>query len=186
MTEAPLHFENFSGSRNVQLGQQTINLIAGNQYLSNGRQNLILRLNPIFDASHTRDRRASPPDSACFAGTRVDVIEEITSWADVEIVLSETPVVDIYWFHGFAGSGKSAISLEIAKIYAGSGRLLASYFFFRNAGDRSRMNRFAATLAAQMAAAVPATASFIKTALDAETGRDSNQIIHHSRQVNQE
>ncbi|RXW13343.1 hypothetical protein EST38_g12509 [Candolleomyces aberdarensis] len=170
MADAPLHFENFSGARRVQLGQQTINLIAGNQYLSDGRKNVILRLNPVFDASHTRDRRASPPDSACFPGTRKDVIQGITSWADLEIVLSNTPVVHVYWFHGFAGSGKSAISLEIAKIYAGSGRLLASYFFFRNAGDRSQMNRFAATLAAQMVAAVPATASFIEAALDAEPG----------------
>ncbi|RXW15207.1 hypothetical protein EST38_g10650 [Candolleomyces aberdarensis] len=170
MAEAPLHFENFSGARGVQLGHQTINLIAGNQYLSSGRKNLIRQLNPIFDASHTRDRRKSPPDSACFPGTRKVVIQGITSWADTEIVLSETPVVHIYWIHGFAGSGKSAVSLEIAKIYAGSGRLLASYFFFRNAGDRSGMSRFAVTLAAQMVAAVPATASFVEAALDADPG----------------
>ncbi|KAJ2935852.1 hypothetical protein H1R20_g1242, partial [Candolleomyces eurysporus] len=76
----------------------------------------------------------------------------------------------MYWFHGFAGSGKSAISLEIAKIYAGSGRLLASYFFFRNAGDRSGMARFAVTLASQLMAAVPSTASFIQAAVEAEPG----------------
>ncbi|RXW23521.1 hypothetical protein EST38_g2357 [Candolleomyces aberdarensis] len=171
MAEAPLHFENFSGARNVDLGHQTVNLIAGNQVVqvSNGRD-LIRRLDPIFDASHTRDRRASPPDSACFPGTRKSVIRGITSWADTRIVLSKPPVVHIYWFHGFAGTGKSAISLEIAKIYAGSGRLLASYFFFRNAGDRSQMNRFAATLAAQISAAVPATIDFIEAALEAEPG----------------
>ncbi|RXW12985.1 hypothetical protein EST38_g12866 [Candolleomyces aberdarensis] len=170
MAEASLHFENFCGARGVQLGNQTINLIAGNQYLSSGRKNLIRQLNPIFDASHTRDRRKSPPDSACFPGTRKAVIQGITCWADTKIVLGKTPVVHVYWFHGFAGSGKSAISLEIAKIYAGSGRLLASYFFFRNAGDRSGMSRFAATLAAQMVAAVPSTASFIEAALDADPG----------------
>jgi hypothetical protein len=133
---------------------------------------LILQLNPIFDASHTRDRRRSPPDSVCFPGTRKDVIQGITSWLDTIVgpITTGTTAAHVYWFHGFAGSGKSAISLEIAKIYAGSGRLLASYFFFRNAGDRGRMNRFAVTLAAQMAAAVPATASFIQSALDAEPG----------------
>ena len=36
MAELHLHFENFSNARNVQLGQQTVNLIAGNQYLSDG------------------------------------------------------------------------------------------------------------------------------------------------------
>jgi hypothetical protein len=56
MAEPPLHFENFSGARNVQLGQQTVNLIAGNfnQYLSdeNGQCNVgnicfILLIPPI-------------------------------------------------------------------------------------------------------------------------------------------
>ncbi|RXW19545.1 hypothetical protein EST38_g6321 [Candolleomyces aberdarensis] len=38
MTDVPLHFENFSRANGAQLGQQTINLIAGNQYLSNSRK----------------------------------------------------------------------------------------------------------------------------------------------------
>ncbi|RXW15270.1 hypothetical protein EST38_g10586 [Candolleomyces aberdarensis] len=130
---------------------------------------LILRLNPIIDASHTRNRKTSPPDSACFPGTRKVVIRGITSWIDTRIILGTT-AAHVYWFHGFAGSGKSAISLEIARIYAGSGRLLASYFFFRNAGDRSGMARFAVTLASQLVAAVPATASFIQAAIEAEPG----------------
>lgn len=100
MTELNLHFENFSSARNVQLGQQNVNLIAGKQYLSNGsgKQNfgniwvasnsgiylldLITRLNPITDASHTRNRATSPPDSACFPGTRRGVIKGITSWVN--------------------------------------------------------------------------------------------------------
>ncbi|RXW13903.1 hypothetical protein EST38_g11951 [Candolleomyces aberdarensis] len=169
--DAPPRLENrISKAHDVQIGQQIITFIAGNQYLSKERKDLILRLNPIYDASHTRHRTTSPPDSACFPGTRKGVIRGITSWADTRIVLSTAPVVHVYWFHGFAGSGKSAISLEIAKIYAGSGRLLASYFFFRNAGDRSGMDRFAVTLAAQMVASIPATASFIKAALKAEPG----------------
>jgi hypothetical protein len=36
MAEPYSHFENFSGARHVQMGQQTVNLIAGNQYLANG------------------------------------------------------------------------------------------------------------------------------------------------------
>ncbi|RXW18190.1 hypothetical protein EST38_g7658 [Candolleomyces aberdarensis] len=76
----------------------------------------------------------------------------------------------IYWLHGFAGCGKSSISLEVAKLYAGSGRLLASYFFFRGAGDRSTMNRFAVTLASQLVTAIPDTAPLIQAALRAEPG----------------
>ncbi|RXW17124.1 hypothetical protein EST38_g8734 [Candolleomyces aberdarensis] len=71
----------------------------------------------------------------------------------------------IYWLHGFAGCGKSSISLEVAKIFAQSGRLLASYFFFRGAGDRGTMERFAVTLASQLVAAIPATAPLIEAAV---------------------
>ena len=62
------------------------------------------------------------------------------------------------------------MSLAVAKIYAGSGRLLASYFFFRGAGDRGTMNRFAVTLAAQLVAAIPAAAPLIEAAMRAEPG----------------
>ncbi|KAJ2917280.1 hypothetical protein MD484_g3108, partial [Candolleomyces efflorescens] len=170
---ADLHFENFSGARNVHLGQQTVNIIAGdlNQYHSSrsAEHDLILRLNPISDASHTRNRATSPPDSACFPGTRRDAIRGITSWVDTRFVLGNRSA-HICLFHGFAGSGKSAISLEIARIYARSGRLLGSFFFFSNAGDRRSMHRFAVTLASQLAAAVPAAAPFINGALRAEPG----------------
>jgi hypothetical protein len=71
----------------------------------------------------------------------------------------------IYWLCGSQGSGKSSISLEVAKIYAGAGRLLASYFFSRGAEDRCTMERFAVTLASQLAVAIPATAPLIETAL---------------------
>jgi hypothetical protein len=53
-------------------------------------------------------------------------------------------------------------------IYANSGRLLASYFFFCNAGERSTMKRFTATLASQLVAAVPAAAKLIDAALSAQ------------------
>jgi hypothetical protein len=79
-----------------------------------------------------------------------------------------TTAVHVFCFQGFAGSGgKSTISLEIARIFAGSCRLLASYeFFFRDAGDRSRMNRFAATLAAQMASRCDSCHRLTKKALE--------------------
>jgi hypothetical protein len=86
----------------------------------------------------------------------------------------ETP--HIYWLHGFAGCGKSAVSLEVARIYARSGRLLASYFFFRGAGDRGTMVRFAVTLASQLVAALPATAPYIEAAMKEEAGLLTNHV----------
>ncbi|KAJ2921061.1 hypothetical protein H1R20_g16031, partial [Candolleomyces eurysporus] len=191
----------FNGASHFQIDHQTINSAAGNQYFLSGGQDLSLRLNPILDASHTRNRNTSPPDSECFPGTREAVITEITTWADAAIDSTWSPETgdkgtlldsdngmdsaasegsgsvvvhritpNIYWLHGFAGCGKSAISLKVAQIYSGSGRLLASYFFFRGAGDRSTMRRFSVTLASQLAAALPATAPLIEAAVKAEPG----------------
>ncbi|KAJ2936131.1 hypothetical protein H1R20_g964, partial [Candolleomyces eurysporus] len=60
--------------------------------------------------------------------------------------------------------------MEVAKIYASSGRLFASYFFFRGTGDRSTMNRFVVTLASQLLGAIPATEPLIEAAVRREPG----------------
>ncbi|RXW22409.1 hypothetical protein EST38_g3446 [Candolleomyces aberdarensis] len=183
----------FDGAHHFRIDQQTINSFAGNQYqILNVREDLNLRLNPIPDASHTRDRKTSPPDSACFPGTREGVITEVTTWANavdlaprteegkientVSALVIYTPTPHVYWLHGFAGCGKSAVSLKLADIFEQSGRFLASYFFFRNAGDRSTMKRFAVTLASQLASALPATVPFIEAALRTDPGLLSNCV----------
>ncbi|RXW11774.1 hypothetical protein EST38_g14081 [Candolleomyces aberdarensis] len=66
---------------NAQIGQQTNN-IAGDQYILYVQDDLIRRLNPILDASHTRNRKRSPPDSECFPGTREEPIQEIIIWGN--------------------------------------------------------------------------------------------------------
>ncbi|RXW14007.1 hypothetical protein EST38_g11845, partial [Candolleomyces aberdarensis] len=65
--------------------------------------NLIELLRPILDASHTRNRETSPPNSACFPGTRTDVIRVIVAWVD-STLLRNTHVL---WLYGFVGCGKS-------------------------------------------------------------------------------
>jgi hypothetical protein len=72
--------------------------------------------------------------------------------------------------HGYVGSGKSAISLEICIKSESQGQPVASFFFFRNTGDRSRIWRFATTVADQMAAVVPETAPFVRAAATASPG----------------
>ncbi|RXW14833.1 hypothetical protein EST38_g11020 [Candolleomyces aberdarensis] len=102
-------------------------------------------LQPIEDASHTRDLKRSPPDSACTRGTRVEVVKKVTSWTADNISAADEP--HILWMHGYVGSGKSAISQEV------------------NAGDRSKIWRLATTLASQMAAVVPETEPFVRVAV---------------------
>ncbi|KAJ2912820.1 hypothetical protein MD484_g7590, partial [Candolleomyces efflorescens] len=176
----------FENAHHFSIDNATVFTTAHNVHVLNIQtHDLIRRLNPILDASHTRNRKQSPPDSECFPGTREKPIQEIAVWADspltirirtrkaalcrrAKYITKTTP--HIYWLHGFAGCGKSSISLTVAKLYAGSGRLLASYFFFRGAGDRSTMNRFADTLASQVIAAIPATAPLIQAAVRARPG----------------
>ncbi|KAJ2935987.1 hypothetical protein H1R20_g1108, partial [Candolleomyces eurysporus] len=122
-------------------------------------------LQPITDASHTRDRKRSPPDSACFPGTRLQVVKNINTWARTDITTGSEP--HIRWMHGYVGSGKSSISQEVCDTSEREDRPVISFFFFRNAGDRSRIWRLATTLASQMAAVIPQTEPFIREAVQA-------------------
>ncbi|RXW22711.1 hypothetical protein EST38_g3129 [Candolleomyces aberdarensis] len=182
----------YPNARDFRIQQQNIYVATGSQCFSNGGRDLIFRLNPIPDASHSRNRKTSPPDSECFPGTREEVVQDITTWADAmestpatnEGVIGATPVAvvvytptpHIYWLHGFAGSGKSAISLKIANVFEGSCRLLASYFFFRNAGNRCTLNGFAATLSSQLASALPATVPLLDAALRTDPGLLNHRV----------
>ncbi|EJD07930.1 WD40 repeat-like protein [Fomitiporia mediterranea MF3/22] len=61
-------------------------------------------------------------DRCCLPGTRLDVLEQIAQWAE------STSSQSIFWLHGIAGSGKSAIANTIAQTFDGQ-RLLAGCFF---------------------------------------------------------
>ncbi|KAJ2921591.1 hypothetical protein H1R20_g15499, partial [Candolleomyces eurysporus] len=163
----PAHVEIFSNAHDFQIGEQKNYVIHGNQYISsNDQATLIQLLKPILDASHTRDRETAPPNSACLPGTRIDIIDMIVPWADSTLLWN----THVLWLHGYVGCGKSAIALEIALIFEERKRLVGSFFFFRNTGDRSRMVRFATTLACQLAAAIPEAAPFIEKALHTKPG----------------
>ncbi|KAJ2933102.1 hypothetical protein H1R20_g4001, partial [Candolleomyces eurysporus] len=162
------HAENTNfGTNSGTISQATASPpAAGNwQFVSNKELNQLL--DPIPDASYTRNRKTSPPDSDCFPGTREEVIQDITDWADRPTLFSsDTP--HVYWTHGYVSCGKSAISQTLSRKYAEKGRLPASFFFCRNSGDRSKMTKFAVTLASQMVAAIPSTRLFVKAAVKAE------------------
>ncbi|RXW17780.1 hypothetical protein EST38_g8082 [Candolleomyces aberdarensis] len=128
-------------------------------------QSLCNFLLPITDASHTRDRKRSPPDSACFPGTRSKVVVSVNTWARGDVTTVSEP--HLRWMHGYVGSGKSSISQEVCDTSEREERPVISFFFFRNAGDRSKIWRLATTLASQMAAVIPQTEPFIREAVQA-------------------
>ena len=70
------------------------------------------------------------------------------------------------WLYGAAGAGKSAIAHTLAEICETCGWLMASFFFWKTVGERNNANRFVATIAYQIALAIPASRELIAAAVD--------------------
>lgn len=73
------------------------------------------------------------------------MLNQIRKWADGD------GQERVYWLKGMAGTGKSTISLTIAREYHKNSRLAASFFFSRGGGDLASAKRFAPTISCQLA-----------------------------------
>lgn len=91
----------------------------------------------------------------------------IESWADSSVFFKTQHIM---WIYGYVGCGKSSLAQTVAERYARKGRLAASFFFFRGSDARSRTLRFAATVASQLGAAIPAIVSHLEKAVKAHPG----------------
>jgi NACHT domain len=91
----------------------------------------------------------------CLPDTRVDVLKEITAWAN------ETDERNIFWLNGLAGTGKSTIARTIARKFYDQDRLGASFFFSRGNGDISHAGKFFTSIAVQLAARLPQLKRYI-------------------------
>jgi len=100
----------------------------------------------------------------CHPNTRVAVINRLMSWIRGEICLDAL----ILWLYGAAGAGKSAIAHTLAEICQMEGVLLATFFFWKTAAERNNIDRFVATIAYQIACAIPALRRAIETAVEAD------------------
>ncbi|RPA79540.1 hypothetical protein BJ508DRAFT_415891 [Ascobolus immersus RN42] len=84
--------------------------------------------------------------SRCLAGTRVELLEEITTWGNSKA----KDVPSIFWLCGMAGTGKSTIALTLAEKFDREGKLSASFFFRRNGGDQGNAKKFITTISKQL------------------------------------
>jgi len=98
----------------------------------------------------------------CHPNTRKAVIKKIIDWIRGTI----DPETLIMWLYGAAGAGKSAIAHTLAEICETCGWLVASFFFWKTAGERNNANRFVATIAHQIALTIPASRELIAAAVD--------------------
>lgn len=88
-------------------------------------------------------------DPTCLPNTRVDLLQEIHTWASRENSSS------IFWLSGLAGTGKSTIAQTVAAEYHAKGQLAGSFFFSRAGGDISHAGKFVTSLAFQFASNIP-------------------------------
>jgi len=100
----------------------------------------------------------------CHPNTRVAVINRLISWIRREMDFDTL----ILWLYGAAGAGKSAIAHTLAEICEKYGYLLATFFFWKTAAERNDVSRVVATIAYQIARAIPASRRLIETAVDAD------------------
>jgi hypothetical protein len=114
-----------------------------NQILENIRLNLPEVPEARYDSGNVQD------DPKCEPGTRARIQQVITDWADGDSVKR------FYWLVGPAGTGKSTLARTIADSFDSQKRLVAGYFFKRGDQGRNDTTRFFATLAAQIADAIP-------------------------------
>ncbi|TEB32834.1 hypothetical protein FA13DRAFT_1731356 [Coprinellus micaceus] len=177
----------FAGAQGVRVHELNFTQAQNVHHYNYARPlDLFQLLNPLPDASHTRDRRTSPPDSQCLAGTRQDVCAQLDGWVRHGTITQDPTdhqdegqvVKPICWMFGSFGCGKSAIAQTMAEWHAEKGRLAASFFFFRGAGRRSTVDGFATTLAHQIALNVPGARKFIEEAIiqDPHVGHSSRSL----------
>ncbi|KAM6496162.1 hypothetical protein JOM56_008868 [Amanita muscaria] len=110
-----------------------------------------------FPALHNSS--AQDPDRRCHPGTRKTVLSRLQNW-----IGNPSAAEPIFWMHGPAGAGKTAIAQTIAHSF-GRDKVAATFFFYRSDAARNDGNRLFITLAWQLAFSIPATKCHIVNSL---------------------
>ncbi|KAF8972727.1 hypothetical protein BDZ97DRAFT_854240 [Flammula alnicola] len=106
----------------------------------------------LLNASEQFDAPKCDPD------TRVAIIETITDWVQAGNSSSSS---SMFWLHGPAGVGKSAVAQEVALLLDKERNHAASFFFSRTAVGRNNGNMLVVTLAYQIAMNFPPIRTYI-------------------------
>jgi hypothetical protein len=136
--------------------------------------NLVNRLPYAVDAAFNSYAKQHSP--FCLLNTRVDLLQEISGWADGQ---DESC---IFWLNGLAGSGKSTIARTVASRYFNQKRLGASFFFARGGGDVGYADKFVTSIAVQLASGVPTLRRYISDAV-AEHSDITNRSLRDQWQL---
>ncbi|KAF9485080.1 hypothetical protein BDN70DRAFT_917250 [Pholiota conissans] len=130
--------------------------------LSERRGMKLLLENIASGAFHDAAERGDPPK--CHPDTRKAIIAQILDW----IATTNQYYYTLLWLNGPAGAGKSAIMQTLAELCALRELLIGSFFFARSAPERNNATRFVATMAYQLALAIPSVQELIVDAVEAD------------------
>ena len=134
------------------------------KYIDRGaaeQERYLVKLSTAAQAAFNASSKQHKP--LCLQGTRVDVLKQISAWAD------GAHDKCIFWLYGMAGLGKSTIARSVARSFYDEKRLGASFFFSRGGGDTSHARKFFTTMAVQLANKLPALKGHICEAIAENT-----------------
>uniref|UniRef100_A0A0W0F9W1 Nephrocystin 3-like N-terminal domain-containing protein n=1 Tax=Moniliophthora roreri TaxID=221103 RepID=A0A0W0F9W1_MONRR len=135
----------FSSTQDVDIhGGEFRNVVYGNQdnrtfQIPDSNKALeVLAGKAAVNAFYDAEERFPPPN--CHPGTRIKILEQLNRW-----ITQEPKNTRVYWVHGPAGVGKSAIAQNLSEQHADT-RLAASFFFSRNDSTRDKLDPFVSTI----------------------------------------
>ncbi|KAI3609206.1 actin [Moniliophthora roreri] len=148
----------FFSAQGVQIhGGEFRNVVYGNQdnrtfpVADSDRILEILASKAAVNAFYNAEQRFPPPK--CHPRTRIKLLEKLNRW-----ILDEPKSTRIYWVHGPAGVGKSAIAQSLSEEHAHS-HLAASFFFSRNDSTRDKLGQLVCTIIYQFLTIEPLRAT---------------------------
>jgi hypothetical protein len=102
------------------------------------------------------------PTQSCIGRTREEVLRRVKEWVD----LPDDRPPRIFWLHGMAGEGKSAITASVAEWMDQSRNCLgASFCFSRQYPDRAQPDLLFSTIAYQLSRRFPLLSQYIEDVL---------------------
>jgi NACHT domain len=114
------------------------------------------------DATHDTCERYPPPN--VHTGTRTKILEVLTAWIN-----DQHSECRVFWLHGPAGAGKSAILQALAELLMSSeGPVVGSFFFGKGQGKRGSGDYLFSTLAYQLAVNMHGLRAYVDEVLQSD------------------
>ncbi|KAH3293674.1 hypothetical protein KXV87_007259, partial [Aspergillus fumigatus] len=115
---------------------------------------------------------ANQGDDTCLPNTRVDLLSEISKWAE------SCEGKHIFWLNGMAGTGKSTIARTVAHSFDEKGKLGASFFFKRGEADRDNARRLIPTVTKELMKKIPQLVPGVLAAIERDPDISSKALSH--------